>query len=1278
MLGDKLVGLDDLFRVKRSFVITEPGYGKTRLLKEIESESQNRNIKGKFVDLKHVDCNLEEYLRNELSQKNIDLENSDSFIICLDALDEVNSQDFSRVVKWIKDFSRKFNHINLVLSCRLIYIKRYPELFTNSEFTFFDIRSFNEDQIEYYLQSNLNTDSRPYIERILDIFRVENREIPIDIPRYLEMIVDLVNRDGSEGLIRLTRAELFDYCIYKKLEIEEKKFNRQQKELTKRTLEKLALMMEMNQTNTLSKDDLMTFFDDVKSNLNIGFLQQVPVDIFYDRSLLRNNIDSNVQEYLAAKEIKRLGRVDQVVFDLAFDKQLREFYPSWINPLEFLMELDGSIFKPILQFELSRPQNKRTGTCHRLLTRVKVENLSEDDREKVFWHVFSYYQEDLQEIPIIIARKLSLYFDPSWNNRLKQDSGDSLDSGESRLIRRRNLAYLLAFLFENVNLKAEDIRYWKERLIEFAKDDSDSNKMCVLFALEQLKDLKVIQRVYHTFRGNTGWDVGKQLIDICMEIDANDPFSVKCLADGILGNRNYAIEGLNNLTEKEAIILLFDELITNRNFLDPREMLHWGEWCDRFIGNMKSILDADIENKVKEFIQKVIIPRGSRPGINSEFVRALVKALKEKDDGYIFELISEIKEAQEGKLISWAWAYIFVEILEKEQIADFVRELGEYAGGREIALDTLKLSRDSNRDIYEAGRVYFPVEYRDFERRLQENEGRPGESELYYNQFRLSLNSKNWHNNFDLLRFYKKNKSRIASYMTDGDRKRLKDLIESGLKKIDPCTLIPTDQTEIFGNCLILSRELEVDTVEFREKIICYIPFAEWEQLKEIFTLIPGLDDREVGLIVKLFNERYGDESRVGNLIEAAQKYKIESAIPVLKKIVYSEIDLKRRKFGLQVIGTIQPDNDFFNTIFEKFQAAKDETRVLAESANQFLIAEFNDQRSVEWRMDQLFKKAFPVTGQINESFLYSNREKYDELVKKEFAAPLMNLKEMRYLDQFMDLLKKSFDMLKKGDEYGYYTRYLWKIVFAYLENLKEEGSYKPLEKIEGFIEENDNLRGIRGLLEYFHNLKAEYLNYMGRTRSFPDCIKEYNRLKEAQYIDIANSRDLFELLKTIINEDLKRWVEDEGAYRYIKDYKGKQESLIQKTIKTQFENCLLRKGFRENDLKEIYIQRESQLLDDQRPDFLIYYGFIGPIMVELKRVDNRQVYEKDDRLEYAKKFIKYMKGNNTAFGIYLIFRINDKERLEDNLPEVRNSFKDNKEEVSVLGLDCIKMPSEH
>ena len=255
------------------------------------------------------------------------------------------------------------------------------------------------------------------------------RDLILQTPRYLEMAAEMAGGTGSKSLSELSKTNLFEKFIYEKLDIESEKtkakFPPQRKEIIKRMLEKIALLMEIYQTNILNKEDLVTLFDDIKSNLSMSFLEQVPIDMLYDRTVLKNNIttvefeNTEFQEYLAAKEILRLGKLPQVVFDLTVDQEMREIFVSWFNTLTFLVDLDISILKPLLDFGASKNKGLQNEEYHRLLTNIDVNKFKDNERHDIFRNIFNYYQEILHWVPFDVARNLSYYFDCSLDCTLK-------------------------------------------------------------------------------------------------------------------------------------------------------------------------------------------------------------------------------------------------------------------------------------------------------------------------------------------------------------------------------------------------------------------------------------------------------------------------------------------------------------------------------------------------------------------------------------------------------------------------------------------------------------------------------------------------------------------------------------------------------------------------------------------------------------------------------------------------------------------------------------------
>lgn len=153
-------------------------------------------------------------------------------------------------------------------------------------------------------------------------------------------------------------------------------------------------------------------------------------------------------------------------------------------------------------------------------------------------------------------------------------------------------------------------------------------------------------------------------------------------------------------------------------------------------------------------------------------------------------------------------------------------------------------------------------------------------------------------------------------------------------------------------------------------------------------------------------------------------------------------------------------------------------------------------------------------------------------------------------------------------------------------------------------------------------------------------------------------------MLQQIIENDLRKWVEYEGAYKMMAKMNGKLEDLFQKTIKGQIELACIKRGF---DVKTL---REPQSLNDMRPDFLISYGFAGTQLIEVKKLGSQQVKSKKEAITYMSKLQSYVGAYNADNIIYLVVRLNDtSHNLEDKIKELQELYIEDKR-IVVCGLD--------
>ncbi len=173
-------------------------------------------------------------------------------------------------------------------------------------------------------------------------------------------------------------------------------------------------------------------------------------------------------------------------------------------------------------------------------------------------------------------------------------------------------------------------------------------------------------------------------------------------------------------------------------------------------------------------------------------------------------------------------------------------------------------------------------------------------------------------------------------------------------------------------------------------------------------------------------------------------------------------------------------------------------------------------------------------------------------------------------------------------------------------------------------------------------------MSYLGKPQSIAEAIQTYNAARRYTRKEIINSQDLSQHLRDAIQSDLTRWIEAEGAYDMI--FKGvfdkgkiqQREKFVQKILKIQLENILVKRGF------QVTVDREAQLLDEKRTDLLVRYGFAGPVVLEVKLTSNKDLRTPNpEHSDSFKNMKKYMEGYGASQGIFLIIDNQKTKHLE-------------------------------
>lgn len=158
----------------------------------------------------------------------------------------------------------------------------------------------------------------------------------------------------------------------------------------------------------------------------------------------------------------------------------------------------------------------------------------------------------------------------------------------------------------------------------------------------------------------------------------------------------------------------------------------------------------------------------------------------------------------------------------------------------------------------------------------------------------------------------------------------------------------------------------------------------------------------------------------------------------------------------------------------------------------------------------------------------------------------------------------------------------------------------------------------------------------------------------------------------------MRNKIENEGYYHFLQRLAGNlqygtsqfvNEDVLQRTLKLMFENALLSRGLRDVD-----IYREPELADAKRYDYLIKYGFIGPIAVEIKRLHNDEITNDKKRSDYKFKMQQYLNAVPGHNGVYLIVKVMPDEKGTDQkaYEKLVEEYQDIKG-LQIIYLDCWK-----
>lgn len=1267
---DKKLGISDLSHGNRTLIVGEPGIGKTLLLERIKGFFDEQGIHNAVILLGQP--KVSERIGSVLDSA------TPPAAILFDGLDEAQGSQFPEVLRQLEEISSNYPAVKLFITARWLFVNRYSASF--SGYRLVAISPFTTRQVrDYLLDARIRDED---IDLVLHRLSFGHQFLVIQIPRYLSYFTAFLKEKGVTAATEVSRNQLFEYFIYRKLELEEK--DASIRVLMKRVLEKLALSMEIYQTNVLPKDELMTFFDDLESDLKLTALSQIRFDRFFDRSLLKDNIESiqfdntEFQEYLAAKEISRFSMPGRTAFAFSVDSETTEIYPTWFNALTFLVEMRNEILEQLIEFSGLRAQTFKIvdESFLTFLSRIDPRNLPQSLRLGLFQDVLAYHTRTLQWLRLELASALPDFFHPTLEQTLKNAVEEAeLERDGRRYIPLGNALYIVGCLLERRTITL-DRTYWRSKLMHYASNTTDNVvvQRHALFALGHLSDPSVIDDLAVGKREDDL--VKRAFLQMCTDLDPDHPKSVELFIDAVKTGDYYGRYGLWKITRERSVLVflraLAEDHLFAREFFDSVSSVR--ERDTELADHIAAVMDDKIAELAKRVILRSVDYNIANFAERSIVVKTLWKLLKQREPVRFVAEIVELIHKEHGHSGFFFATGVLAEVLTKEDVPIFLEKMlgiGEQHTAFSVLL-TIKQKGDSTSDaIFESGRIALPSEYEYWDQQqLKPAVPSQTQTEGLLVEFRALLEPEPGKFSYSVFEFYNRHNKQLDSVITGQDRARLIKLVtEQVFTRLDPATFT-LEMTEssagshtytssiavpIFGDGLEVAKHLRLDVIAYRQKIIDYIPFASGTQLAAIFELLPTIKQEELANVIQLFTKRDSDvwRYRTSAFIDAVQQYHVTQASSILRELVAEpKCDPYARERALLVRASIMPDPDFLKEVFKRYTGSANGNELrLAELANGLLITAHQERNAIDWRLAEIVKRAT--------AFITPNRAHSVSLIEEEvlggnsFARPLMELKNPDHIASYLRLLEESMRIFAKGDNFHNYAAYMWKVVSEYFNTLKQQESYYPLRQLENKVAELKDLEGGNWLAGTMVAVRRSYLAYLGKPRNISEAIKKQNEAKTADVKKILNSQHLYQHLQEALETDLRRWIEGEGAYDVIivrKKSAGRHEheKLVQKTLKTQIENILLRRHF------QVDVIREPQLLDEKRVDFIVRYGFAGPVVVEVKLTSNKDLQGRG--IERSRSFIsmqRYMDGYGSAYGIVLI--INDTDAK--NLRTIAESF---------------------
>ena len=1264
--GENLL-IDDLLQKDFVCIVGEPGIGKSRLLEEVK----NHSLKKTFFS-----CTASEFEPKSIL-KDIDY-------CVIDALDEVEGNVFYSTMEGIKQFKEANPDTKVLFTCRKHYVESNAKHFASyKDLLYVELCRLRDEEVNKIVDEHCSEKTKVNLVKSLKLKQL------LTIPRYLTNLLEYEQQKGDISNI----SDLFEFMIGNSIQtaIEKRQDiinNESIKIIIQRVLEKVSFVMEISRKDQISKDELYTILDGVKGNMTQLLIANSDLLFFESRILKSTNgilqfENTELQEYLAAKELCRQDNIESVLYDVAVQKDLKHIYPNWYDVIPHISYTKDRMFSfiNVIKLIVSYESSLENASFEQLLRYVDPSILLHQQKEELFSILLEHYLR----VPAYIGWRSQILnlmkecYTSKSNNKLKPSII------QLNKIHLANISAILQIIVEDNKLDKEVSNYWTDVANGLIQEDSEEKKLAALDLYNALKDQDNLIHLSGSF-GTYSQKVRNKYCQVTGYGHFSQLDVVKCWLEECYNSNPYAINAVLSIDGPTTMAYAYKRIVEDNKlheFFNPIGAL--SVFYEPCLKNQFYIAwDGDVESK--KLISKVIAGFWDNHlyATYNEIYPVVKQILLNEETRVIFcECFDEDYELF-SILTHFDAELVDIELIESIESLLHTLQIEDWRVNR-VLIDLInQIRKDEVKK--ETVSKYIARYAETFERwdSNTENEKRSKQNDQSLINAYQSLSDIK-------LSLYAKYNSAIKlsnnlDFIRKQDPKPIVNVIETFLDDLDLNKMIlekkENNSFSISKSLVIIPHFVRIlhhlDFIDLLKKhrfvlaktlpIVCSTTNFDSREIRNIYkSVIGNLDEKEINELINWWESRKDDFMNISsNSVFAcitdygidALSYKMEEYIDEYVNNQDIDHQLAASK-SLELIA-----NGYLDWSLEKyrnlFNSLKDDNiESIKMLCNAIMIEKYQDEESMTWRIDYL--KNHVVKSLHNDT----GHTRAISLEESEMINPnpqmfrcFMNIKGNEKLDkQMADLFDLGLLLCDKPDTQEY-SSYLLNQIYLFFVNTDNGYYFTELrKKVERFNSVNVSILANN----IMNNAEMLYLNK--EKTSIDKAIKQYNKCTEESHLEIRNDNDLRKYF-TQIHSEVQKEIQDQGIYSLVRQ-KSLSEDFIQRELKNTIINKCCQMG-----LEAVRVDREVTLQDNKRTDFLIRYGLCNPIMVELKLLHNQEIQIERKRHEYKKKFVQYSNATNACLSVFWVFDVHNDGSDTAKFEKLKEEYKDI-DNTLVLLTDC-------